>query len=109
MTSYEEGSILADEAVPEHESLEELADMAGNHETKEGKQKCADWGTMCAALAGSSGKALPANTEEETRAALAAIKEPALRCYTDGGCDGNGGACGSEVYAHAVAPASLFA
>ena len=45
---------------------------------------------MCAALAGKRGNALPVNTEEETRTALAEIKEPALRCYTDGGCDGNG-------------------
>ena len=45
---------------------------------------------MCAALAGKSGKALPVNTAEETRSVLADIREPALRCYTDGGCDGNG-------------------
>eukprot|EP01050_Picozoa_sp_SAG11_P019541 SAG11_NODE_3128_length_2665_cov_1.692518_3_plen_407_part_00 len=87
---YEEGSILADEAVPEHASLEELAELAGNHETEAGKRKCADWGVMCAALTGKSGQALPVNTEEETRSALAEIREPALRCYTDGGCDGNG-------------------
>ena len=41
--SYEEGSILANEAVPEHASLEELAELAGNHETEKGKRKCADW------------------------------------------------------------------
>ena len=84
------GSVLADEAVPEHESLAELVELAGNHETAEGKRRCADWGGMCAALAGKGGNALPVNTEEETRIALAKIKEPALRCYTDGGCDGNG-------------------
>ena len=87
---YPTGSVLADEAVPEHESLAELVELAGNHETPEGKRRCADWGGMCAALAGKGGNALPVNTEEETRTALAEIKEPALRCYTDGGCDGNG-------------------
>ena len=76
--------------MPEHESLAELVELAGNHETSEGKRRCADWGGMCAALAGKGGNALPVNTEEETRIALAKIKEPALRCYTDGGCDGNG-------------------
>ena len=46
----------------------------GNHETAEGKRRCADWGGMCAALAGKGGNALPVNTEEETRTALAEIK-----------------------------------
>ena len=64
--------------------------ILGNHETAEGKRRCAEWGGMCAALAGKGENALPVNTEEETRTALAEIKEPALRCYTDGGCDGNG-------------------
>jgi ribonuclease HI len=45
---------------------------------------------MCPALAGCSGRALPVNSEEDTRIALAEITEPSLRCYTDGGCDGNG-------------------
>ena len=45
---------------------------------------------MCVALAGKGGNALPVNAEEETRTVLAEIIEPALRCYTDGGCDGNG-------------------
>eukprot|EP01050_Picozoa_sp_SAG11_P033832 SAG11_NODE_11676_length_745_cov_0.650155_2_plen_88_part_01 len=76
--------------VPEHESLAELVELAEDHETEKGKKRCADWGAMCAALAGRSDKALPVNTEEETRTALAEIEEPALRCYTDGGCDGNG-------------------
>ena len=107
---YEEGSILADEAVPEHASLEELAELAGNHETEKGKRKCANWGVMCAALTGKSGQALPVNTEEETRSALAEIREPALRCYTDGGCDGNGagGLWGSAGWgAHWAYPVEL--
>ena len=62
----------------------------------------ADWGAMCAALAGRSGKALPVNTAEETRSALAEIREPALRCYTDGGCDGNGAGYGNPVVACAA-------
>ena len=45
---YPAGSVLADEAVPEHESLAELVELAGNHETQEGKRRCADWGGMCA-------------------------------------------------------------
>ena len=46
------GSVLADEAVPAHSSMEELAELAGNHDTKEGKLLCAKWGEMCAALEG---------------------------------------------------------
>ena len=104
---YPAGSVLADEAVPEHASLRELVELAGNHETKDGKRRCADWGAMCAALAGKGGNALPVNTEEETRTTLAEIREPALRCYTDGGCDGNGaegqwGAAGWGVHIIAV-------
>ena len=35
------GSVLADEALPPHSSVEELAALAGNHVTKEGKQRAA--------------------------------------------------------------------
>ena len=87
---YELSSEMGRMFVRSMESLVELVELAGNHETAEGKRRCADWGGMCAALAGKGGNALPVNTEEETRTALAEIKEPALRCYTDGGCDGNG-------------------
>ena len=60
--------------------------------TKEGKQRAAAWGAMCAVVEGKSGLGLSANTAEETEAELAAIGGDQLRCYTDGGCDGNGAA-----------------
>jgi len=85
------GSVLADEAVPAHSSMEELAELAGNHDTKEGKLLCAQWGEMCAALEGCGGGSLPVNlTAEKTDAALEQIGGHQLRLYTDGGCDGNG-------------------
>jgi hypothetical protein len=83
------GSVLADEALPPHSSVEELAALAGNHVT-EGKQRAAAWGAMCAAVEGKSGLGLPADMAEETEAELAAIGGDQLRCYTDGGCHGNG-------------------
>jgi hypothetical protein len=45
----------------------------GNHVTKEGKQRAAAWGAMCAVVEGKSGLGLSANTAEETEAELAAI------------------------------------
>eukprot|EP01048_Picozoa_sp_COSAG05_P006899 COSAG05_NODE_467_length_9529_cov_27.560976_5_plen_157_part_00 len=39
---YPAGSMQANEAVPEHESLAELVELAGNHETPEGTRWCAD-------------------------------------------------------------------
>eukprot|EP01050_Picozoa_sp_SAG11_P010809 SAG11_NODE_1105_length_5858_cov_3.050009_3_plen_241_part_00 len=84
---------MTDTAVPEHGSLDELVEMAGNHETDDGKTRCADWGMMCAALARRSGRAVHVNSKEDTRIALAETTEPSLRCYTDGGCDGRVGRC----------------
>ena len=46
------GSILTDKALPEFNSMEELAHLAGNHETREGKQLAASWGAMCAEVEG---------------------------------------------------------
>jgi hypothetical protein len=83
-------SVLADEALPLHSSVEELAALGGNHVTKEGKQRAVARGAMRAAVEGKSGLGLPANTAEETEAKLAAIGGDQLRCYTDGGCGGNG-------------------
>jgi hypothetical protein len=57
------GSVLADEALPPHSSVEELTGLVGNHATKEGKQRAAAWGAMmCAVVEGKSGLGLPANT-----------------------------------------------
>ena len=84
------GSVLADEALPPHSSVEELAALAGNHVTNEGKQRAAAWGAMCAAVEGKSGLGLTENTAEETEVEQAAIGGDKPRCYTDGGCDGNG-------------------
>ena len=53
--------------------MEELAALAGNPVTKEGKQRAAASGAMCVAIEGKSGLGLPANTAEETEAKLAAI------------------------------------
>jgi ribonuclease HI len=108
------GSVLADEALPPHSSVEELAALAGNHVTKEGKQRAAAWGAMCAAVEGKSGLGLSANTAEETEAELAAIGGDQLRCYTDGGCDGNGaggvwGASGWGVHVLGVPPPAVRA
>eukprot|EP01052_Picozoa_sp_SAG31_P021412 SAG31_NODE_1655_length_7621_cov_3.211912_1_plen_380_part_00 len=103
------GSVLADEAVPAHETMDELAEMAGNHNTPEGKQLCAKWGAMCAAVEGNSKESLPVNrTGPETEAALEAIGGRQLRVYTDGGADGNGakgvwGAAGWGVHVIEVA------
>ena len=61
------GSVLTDEAVPAHSSMEELTELAGNHDSKEGKLLCAQWGEICAALEGDGGGSLPANlTGEKT-------------------------------------------
>ena len=51
-TTPKAGSILTDEALPEFNSMEELAHLGGNHETKEGKQLAASWGAMCAEVEG---------------------------------------------------------
>ena len=48
------------------------------------------WGAMCSKVEGKTGIGLPANTAEETAAKLAEIGGVQLRCYTDGGADGNG-------------------
>ena len=47
-TDLPEGSIFDD--APEHASLEELEELAGNHVTKLGKLRCAEWGVAVAAL-----------------------------------------------------------
>jgi hypothetical protein len=104
------GSVLADEAVPAHETMAELAELAGDHSTPEGKQNCAEWGAMCAKVEGSSTESLPVyRTGPETEAALEAIGGRQLRVYTDGGADGNGakgvwGAAGWGVHVVEVAP-----
>jgi hypothetical protein len=41
-TDLPEGTIFDD--APEHASLEKLAELTGNHDTKLGKQRCAIWG-----------------------------------------------------------------
>ena len=85
------GTVLADRAVPAHDSMAELAKLAGNHRTKEGKKLCAKWGEMCAAIEGGSKGSLPVNrTAAETVAALQKIGGKQIRVYTDGGADGNG-------------------
>eukprot|EP01050_Picozoa_sp_SAG11_P004504 SAG11_NODE_290_length_11190_cov_12.004872_3_plen_221_part_00 len=84
------GSILTDEALPEFNSMAELAHLAGNHETKEGKLLAADWGVMCAEVEGKSGHGLPTNTPEQTEQQLTVIGGDQIRGYTDGGFDGNG-------------------
>ena len=101
--------MLADEALPPHSSVEELAALAGNHVTTEGKQRAAAWGAMCAVVEGKSGLELSANTVEETEVEMAAIGGDQLHCYTDGGCDGNGargvwGALGWGVHVLGVPP-----
>ena len=54
--------------------MAELAKLAGNHRTKEGKKLCAKWGEMCAAIEGGSKGSLPVNrTRAETEAALQRI------------------------------------
>ena len=71
--------------------MAELAKLAGNHRTKEGKKLCAKWGEMCAAIEGGSKGSLPVNrTRAETEAALQRIGGNQIRIYTDGGADGNG-------------------
>jgi ribonuclease HI len=84
------GSVLDDEALPAHDSMEELAAMAGDHSTEEGKARCAAWGAMCAQIEGKSGQGFARNTAQQTAQQLAEIGEVQIRCYTDGGCDGNG-------------------
>jgi hypothetical protein len=85
----------ADEALLPHSSVEEVVALAGNHVTKEGKQRVSARGAMCAVVEGKS--------------ELAAIGGDQLRCFTDGGCDGNGaggvwGASGWGVHVLDVPP-----
>ena len=47
-TDLPEGTIFDD--APEHASLEELVELAGNHVTKLGKRRCAEWEVAMAAL-----------------------------------------------------------
>ena len=106
--------MLADEALPPHSSVEELAALVGNHVTKEGKQRAAAWGAMCVAVEGKSGLGPSANTVEETEVELAAIGGDQLRCYTDSGCDENGaggiwGASGWGVHVLGVPPPAVRA
>eukprot|EP01050_Picozoa_sp_SAG11_P007900 SAG11_NODE_673_length_7803_cov_58.625000_3_plen_121_part_00 len=84
------GSVLDDEALPGHDSMEELAALAGDHVTNEGKKRCAAWGAMCAQIEGKSGQGFATNTAQQTAIQLEEIGEEQIRCYTDGGCDGNG-------------------
>jgi hypothetical protein len=108
------GSVLADEVLPPHSSVEELAALAGNHVTKEGKQWAAASGAMCAAVESKLDLGLSANTAEETKAELAAIGSDRHRCYTDGGCDENGaggvwGASGWGLHVLGVPPPAVRA
>jgi ribonuclease HI len=64
---------------------------------------------MCVMVDGMSGLGLPANTAEETEVEMAAIGGDQLRCYTNGGCDGNGAggvwcASGWGVHVQGVPP-----
>ena len=79
--------MLADEALPTCASMEELAELAGEHQTREGKQRCAAWGAMCSVVEGKTRIGLPANTAEETAAKLAEVEGVQIRCYTHGGAD----------------------
>eukprot|EP01052_Picozoa_sp_SAG31_P055232 SAG31_NODE_15136_length_768_cov_1.772795_1_plen_77_part_00 len=63
--------MLTDEALPSHSTMAELAELAGDHDTREGKQRCAAWGTMCSEVEGKTGIGFKANTAEETAAELA--------------------------------------
>ena len=73
--------VLVDEALPPHSSVEELAALAGNHVTKEGKQRAAAWGAMCAAVDGKSGLGLPAAATATAPAACGAHRAGACTCW----------------------------
>ena len=91
-TDLPDGTIFDD--APEHASLEELVELAGNHVTKLGKRRCAEWGMAVAKLqrGGGAGMAgLKANTPEETEAALEELGPDCVRIYTDGGGAGEHG------------------
>ena len=91
-TDLPDGTIFDD--APEHASLEELVELAGNHVTKLGKRRCAEWGMAVAKLqrGGGAGMAgLKANTPEETEAALEELGPDCVRIYTDGGGVGEHG------------------
>jgi ribonuclease HI len=85
-TGLPEGTIFDD--APEYASLDELVELADNHDTKLGKRRCAKWGAMVVALqwGGGVGTAnMKVNTPEETEVALEELGSDCIRIYTDGG------------------------
>ena len=71
-----------------------MEELAGNHVTKLGKRRCAEWGATVAAVQRGGDTRMAgtkANTPEETEAAVEELGPDCIRIYTDGGGRRHGG------------------